>query len=98
MAIPRETTWQAVEPAELRWRRWEGQAVIFHVASGDTHLLSPAAARILQDLAAGPETVDRLVHCFAAAMDTPPDPQVFDAVDRVLASLSDLGLVRQVRP
>lgn len=95
MAIQPETIWQAVEPAELRWRSWEGQSVVFHVGSGDTHLLSPAAAEILQGLAAGPATFDSIVQRFATAMDAPVAPQIFDAVDGVLTSLGALGLVRQ---
>ena len=44
--------WRIVSSAAPQWRLWNGEYVVHHALSNDTHRLSATAGRILQDLAA----------------------------------------------
>ena len=59
--------------------------MIFNAASGDLHLLNPAAIRILDRLTAGPASFDEL----CASLENPD----VAALSAVLQSLDRLGLV-----
>ncbi|ANM30194.1 hypothetical protein ABI59_12335 [Acidobacteria bacterium Mor1] len=78
--------------ADLHWRAWDDQYVVFHPPSGDTHLLNEAAARLLRRLHEGPATIADLV----AAVEGIGDEAVPDMPKRVAGYLlwfDDLGLI-----
>lgn len=39
--------WCVAQAASYEWREWDGQAVVFVHATGDTHALSPDATTLL---------------------------------------------------
>jgi PqqD family protein of HPr-rel-A system len=52
--------WRVPHASALRWREWDGEFVVYHELSGDTHRLNAVAGRVLQLLTAEPMTVDML--------------------------------------
>jgi len=44
------TRWQLPATADLVWRNWEGESVVHHSLSNDTHRLSVLAGEILNAL------------------------------------------------
>jgi PqqD family protein of HPr-rel-A system len=54
--VTRFHVWRPSGP--IAWRRWDGQFVVFHEPSGDTHQLSDLGGRVLLALAANPSGLD----------------------------------------
>jgi PqqD family protein of HPr-rel-A system len=91
----------AAPAAALHWRRWDDEEmVVLDTTSGDTHLLSPAAAEVLLALLDAPQAQDaaqlaqRLLPgeqpgCAAADEDV-------SALQALLSDLARLGLVHAV--
>ncbi len=52
--------WSLVEDAELLTREWEGQIVLYHGGTGNTHLLDGQAAVIFNRLRQGAATEGQL--------------------------------------
>ena len=49
--------WRVDPTAELAWRHWDGEYVVHHALSNDTHRLSDFAGHVLLHLAACPGPV-----------------------------------------
>lgn len=81
------TLWHIVDPSAVLVRHWPGEDehVVFHAASGDIHLLNPAAAAILGRLLLGPTDLKELCRTV--------DAQGPETVDAALESLDRLGLI-----
>ncbi len=74
----------------------DGLSVLFHRASGMTHIVAPPAPEILEVLAAGPCDVETLVQRMRARYDL--DEESDDPRDLLTARLGELaaaGLVRR---
>lgn len=84
---PPSTRWYVVDPSALAVRHWDGENehVVFHVASGDLHLLNSAAIAVLDHLTASAATLDDL----SWTLESPNR----DALGDVLESLDRLGLI-----
>ncbi len=78
--------------ADLHWREWDDQFIVFHPPSGDTHLLNDAAARMLRRLGSGPATIDDLVGAVAEG-DAETAPDLPKRVAGYLLWFDDLGLI-----
>lgn len=88
--------WRIASPDALRWRIWNDEAVVYCERSGDTHLISAAAADILQSLQQAPASAaDLAVHLALQERQTPDDALV-DDVATILASLQELALIAPV--
>ena len=63
-----EPQWRVVPGSRFRWREWDGEFVLYHENSGDTHRLNALGARALAMLGASPvgtaELSERLAHDF----------------------------------
>ena len=81
------TRWHIVDPSALLARHWPGEDehVVFNAASGDLHLLNPAAMAVLDRLSQGPATLDEL--SAELKIDT------VEAVSTLIQSLDRLGLI-----
>ena len=44
--------WRVPHASALHWREWDGEFVVYHEPSGDTHRLNTLAARVLHLLIA----------------------------------------------
>ena len=79
---------------EFHCADWPDGSVIYDLASGDTHQLSPAAAHILNLIQATPHSL----HTLAASDSSPPDPDALSAVEAIVVALTDLGLIEPEQP
>lgn len=82
---PRSQRWQVPPDAALRWRLWEDEHVVYHGASGDTHLLNPAAAEILRRMESTPASVEDVARILGDAS----LPHATSLLDR----FAELGLI-----
>ena len=80
------TRWHIVDPSALLARHWPGEDehVVFNAASGDLHLLNPAAMAVLDRLSQGPASLDEL----SAALNID-----VEALSTHIQSLDRLGLI-----
>ncbi len=80
----------------LIWREWDDEHVVYHRASGETHLLNAVAAATLRALERSSLTLDEL--CERIASEFRADaPEAYGAsLANLLAYFDDLGLVRTV--
>lgn len=87
---PPATTWTV--PARLAIVRWPGEdeVLVFHEASGNLHLLTRAAAAVLDRLTESPATADQLV-----ANANGLDPT---SVRTILETLDRFALISPVEP
>jgi PqqD family protein of HPr-rel-A system len=86
--------WRALATSELHWRTWGDEVVAYHAASGDTHVLNPAAAAALRAMQQEPRDRDALCHIVGDLLQTDPaDEQLVAIVERMLGDLDELGLI-----
>lgn len=52
--------WQIADNAQLKFRFWDDECVLYHGASGDTHRLPELVGRLLQQLLNAPADVPTL--------------------------------------
>jgi PqqD family protein of HPr-rel-A system len=88
--------WHVVGAFELLWRSWGDEVIVYHTGSGDTHLLSPAAAEVLRTLQRTPTNAKELTAQVAASLKTPPDEEFELHIEDVLATLNRLGIIERV--
>ncbi len=97
MVTSPDTRWCIPAEADLHWKVWGEEAVVFHPASGDTHILHLIAAETLFVLTErGCATVDELAHHLAAALEVESDDTVRRHVEQCLAQFHELGLIEPV--
>lgn len=80
----------------LRWRSWGDDAVVYHEASGSTHLLDPVGATLLRTLERGPHSTDALQAAVAEALGVAADA-VARRVALLLREFERLGLSGRLR-
>lgn len=85
MTIKVADAWRAGQASELRWQCWGAECCIYHIQSGETHLLNPLGAALLRLLDARPQCLAELQ---ARLIETHQDDQ-----RRARAAL--LGLLRR---
>lgn len=78
------SVWRVAPQRELHIRHFDHESVLFDAASGDTHLLSSDAGRLIDLLVSGPHTLAALC---SAQPNTP-------ALDSLLRNLAKIDLVR----
>jgi PqqD family protein of HPr-rel-A system len=85
MAQP-DVLWVVSDPESILHRHWDGEdeTVLFVQTSGELHLVSADAGRLVSELRRRPATADEL-----AAL----TEQRTHAIDRALAALQAIGLV-----
>jgi PqqD family protein of HPr-rel-A system len=91
-----DTRWRRVTDTQLIQRVWDDEVVIYHPESGDTHLLNPAAAEMLQVLEQGPASSKALSEHIATRFDVPLDEKLRDQVEETLTGLGRVGLIKKI--
>lgn len=81
---PEPRRWRILPRSQLRLRYWDGECVLFHGASGDTHRLPELVGHLLECLEANPANIDTLVE----TVDLHPED-----VERALRELAALEIV-----
>jgi PqqD family protein of HPr-rel-A system len=94
--IPDRIVWRVASRTPLRWRGWDGEWVVYHPDSGDTHLLDPLAAEALRSLEASPAGAAALVERLAGSADATGVEELGAAVERMLRVFDEVGLIEPV--
>lgn len=94
---PRDTIWQLALD-DLQWRGWDDQWIVYHAASGDTHLLDLLGGEVLRALQQAPLNVAALVEQVAIRLEVPASEkeELREQVERLLQKLEELGLMEAV--
>lgn len=86
------TSWRA--PGEMiRTRTWASETVAYHAGSGETLLLNPLAAEVLQRLLSEPVAEAELARSAAEAFGVEPDAEWHEAVAGCLRRLARARMV-----
>jgi PqqD family protein of HPr-rel-A system len=94
MASPE--SWQLTPPAELHWRQWGDESVLYHAASGDTHLIDPAGAQVRRAMQDAPKTRTELLEGLVGDSDAETAQRLSAYLDSLLANLRRLGVIESV--
>ncbi len=86
--------WRLITNSSLLRRSWgEGQEVVFHSGSGDTHLLNDVASELLYCLEEANLTCDELAERCAVRFDAEPDDGFKKHVAEIVGQFDELGLI-----
>lgn len=89
--------WRLSGPGRV-FDRGEGLLVYFHVPSGDTHLLSALAGRVLAELKPGECSVASLTHSLQDALEPGTSVDRELQLEGVLHDLAAIDLVEECDP
>jgi PqqD family protein of HPr-rel-A system len=87
--------------ADLIWTKFEDSSewVVFNPASGDIHLLTASARRLMTLLEERPaDDPVTLARTLAAELNVPPDDEFVTVTGETLAFLDQAGLIRPILP
>lgn len=87
--------WSVPNGSDLHWRSWDGQTVVYHGQSGDTHLLHHIAAEALKRLLHEPATAEALGAAINEALHLEAHPNLAAEINELLSRLNELGLVER---
>lgn len=87
----------SVPRGALHWRTWGDDIIVYNEASGDTHLLRPVDAAVLERLQQGPARIPQLVAHVVEALRIEESDELYFYVDDLLTKLENLALVEKVR-
>jgi PqqD family protein of HPr-rel-A system len=91
------TTWRLARGCHLRWRSWEDdEFVVYHVESGDTHLLNSVSAEALRSLEQAPADADELTGRVSQRLEIEPTDTLKSQLRQLLAEFDQLGLIEPV--
>ena len=88
-----ENIWRVAGNQKILWREWEGDYVIFSSLSGETHTLDIASGKILRRIMERPSTIEDIRSEIADFLEVKNDAELGNAVDNILKSLEDAGLI-----
>lgn len=91
-----DVRWKVCGSSGLCWRAWDDEHVVFHPASGDTHLLNAFTAEVLRALEECPATGSELTQLLAPACDAGGEPSLREQIDNLLTRFHELGLIEPV--
>ncbi len=91
--MPRDTEWRLTPPAGLHWQHWGDECLFYHAASGDTHLIDPTGAQVLQILQGSPKTLAELLEDLGGSDDAEATQTISGYIESLLAKLHRLGVI-----
>ena len=94
--MPFQPHWRIVPGSRFRWREWDGEFVLYHENSGDTHRLNPLGARAVRLLLASAASARELTGRIAAESPMDGNATLESSIDQLLVHLHALGLVEPV--
>ncbi len=92
----KQTSWRVPDGAGLRWRSWDGDHVLYHGASGDTHHVSAVAAAALRYLETQPAGIEQLSRHLERQLGLEAGPEFVGQLEQMLGRFDELGLVEVV--
>jgi len=97
MSCPEDARWKVKPEFPLQWQVWDDEFVVYNTGSGDTHLLDPVAAEVLQSLEQESANLPELVGKVTASLEIEPDSKFSDYLEQLLSDLYKLGLIEKVQ-
>ena len=91
-------SWTLAPNADLQWRSWEGEAIVFHPPSGDTHILHPLAAQALRYLEHHHADAAMITAHIADAFELESNDDLHRQMEQCVAQFVELGLIVDVEP
>lgn len=88
--------WQAITDFDLLWHVWDDEHIVYHTGSGDTHLLSADAARVLQSLQQESANITDLEIKLASSINLPQDNQLLSYLETIMTELNKLGVIERI--
>jgi len=89
----RKTVWHVAEGARLHWSEWDGEFVLFHENTANTHQLNLFAATAVRFLSDEPASSEILAQKTAAKLGVDVDAELRDDVELLLSQLKTLGII-----
>ena len=86
----KEIRWSADTELRQHWRSWDGESMIFHPHSGETHCLNALAASVLLKLCEHPMTASELTTLLQSESGNAPST---DELHALLRQFDQLGLI-----
>ncbi len=96
MSATGQQVWRLPEGAQLLWRSWNDEAVVYNAASQQTHLLDAFSAAALREIEAAPKTAEQLRARLAEALDT-DHGELSARLAEICAKFMELGLAEPTR-
>lgn len=91
---PDSSRWSPLDPDNLQLRSWDSGTVVYNGLSGDTHLLSPLAGDILQQLKTSPATCEQLLGALPDHFrEQKESDETLDIIEIILHDLQAIDLV-----
>ena len=88
--------WRVAPNANLIWRTWGDESVVFDPRSGDTHLLDTVSREVLALLEQQALALPELCHVTASRLNLPEDADLDRYVQQLVRQFADLGLLETV--
>ena len=93
---PPAIQWRIATDFTIVTRHWDDECLVFHTGSGNTHLLNTVAAAMLEQLRAGPATLERLCELLADSLGYHLDEEFQAYLRQTSAELHRLELIEAV--
>jgi PqqD family protein of HPr-rel-A system len=87
--------WRVPAGRELRWRSWDGEHLVYHANSGDTHRLNAVGASVLRAIEGSGVETGQLVDRVAADLQVERSTLI-GPIAELLARFEDLGLIESI--
>ena len=94
--IPTSIRWRLVPHANLYWKLFDDQYVVYNDGSGHTHVLDPIAALLIQQLTERSSETRELVQRIAFLLNLEATEDLHAELERTLWQLDELFLVESV--
>lgn len=85
--------WRIASSANLQWRTWDHETLIYHPPSGDTHCLNPVAAAALQAIIHQPATLAQLVTMLSHELELTDSESLTQQLGAFLMQFHELGVI-----
>jgi PqqD family protein of HPr-rel-A system len=92
VAVP----WRLNPLAELHWRGWAAEAVVFEAVSGQMSVLDALEAAVLASIEAGPQELQALTELLAADMGLAADATLRERIRAIIEDFVSRGWLEAV--
>ena len=89
--------WQIICDGALQFRSWNGEFVVYHALSGDTHILEEASMQLLLELQQKPSDVLSLARQLAGKWQCELDDDLVQEIEMALTDMHALSLVERIQ-
>lgn len=90
---PKPLVWQVASNADLLWHVWDDETVVYHRRSGDTHILNPLSAVVLEFLDQRAATCSQIVEHVADYFELKADDELLQKMEECLSRFDQVGLI-----